>query len=189
MYLPTFHREHIIYPQGKVVLEDGSPPPEFVTIQRVCRGQVFREGYTDSKGEFSVRLGADATLAMEDASTYGTNSRGTQSGDPLRSGGLTGASERFSTMRNTGTVDLFGCELQAKLDGYRSVPIMLGRRSVFEKPDVGTIVLHPLKGIKGVSVSSTSLAAPKNARKAYETAMKELGKKKPDLRKAVRQLL
>lgn len=184
----TFHREHIIYLQGKVVLEDGSPPPEFVTIQRVCGGQVFREGYTDSKGEFSVRLGADGTLAMEDASTYGTNSRGTQSGDPLRSGGLTGASERFSTMRGAGTVDLFGCELQAKLDGYRAAPIMLGRRSVFDKPDVGTIILHPLKGIKGVAVSATSLAAPKNARKAYEAAANELRKKKPNLRKAVQQL-
>ena len=184
----TFHREHIIYLQGEVMLEDGSPPPELVTIERVCGGQVFREGYTDSKGEFSVRLGANASLAMEDASTYGTDSRGRQSGDPLRSGGLTGATERFSSMRNPGSVDLFGCELRAKLDGYRSAPINLGRRSVFEKPDVGTIVLHPVKGIKGVAISSTSLSAPKNARKAYLTAAKELGKKKPDLRKAVRQI-
>src|SRR5512140_3249227 len=41
-----------IFLSGKVVLEDGTPPPDSVMIQRVCGSVVRPEGYTDSKGRF-----------------------------------------------------------------------------------------------------------------------------------------
>src|SRR5688572_19730542 len=46
-----------IYLSGKVVLDDGTPPPDSVVIERVCNGQPRAEAYTDSKGRFSFQLG------------------------------------------------------------------------------------------------------------------------------------
>ncbi len=174
--------DNTVYLSGQVLLEDGSPPPDLVAIERICRGQTFPEGFTDQDGTFAVRLGTSALGAMEDAGSYGTDSRGRASGDPLRIGGITGDTEQFSTMKNKGMVDLIGCDLRARLDGYRSNAIILGRRSTLDDPDVGIIVLRPIAGVKGLSVSATSMAAPPTARKLYDRARKELGKAngKPD---------
>ena len=46
-----------IFVSGQVMLEDGTPPTESVAIERVCGGQSRTEGYTDSKGYFSLELG------------------------------------------------------------------------------------------------------------------------------------
>jgi hypothetical protein len=175
----TYHRKYVIYLSGKVVKEDGTPPDRLVTMERVCNGQVFPEGYTDSKGAFNVQVGGTSVAALEDASTYGTDARGGQMGDPLSSGGISGSSERFSTMRNMGSVDLTGCELRAQLDGYRTDSYILGKRSIYDRPEIGTFILHPLEGVSGVTVSATSLAAPKNARKAYEKGFALWNKSEP----------
>src|SRR5579862_4637261 len=39
---------------GKVVMEDGTPPPESVAIQLECRSTPRSLGYTNSKGTFAV---------------------------------------------------------------------------------------------------------------------------------------
>jgi Tfp pilus assembly protein PilF len=83
-----------------------------------------------------------------------------------------------------GQVNLSGCDLRVQLAGYRSDVIQLGRRSVFDNPDVGVIVLHRLDGVSGTAVSATSLAAPKEAKKAYENGIKEMRKQKPNPDKA-----
>lgn len=186
----TYHRKYVIYLSGRVVKEDGTPPDRLVTMERVCNGQTFPEGYTDSKGAFNIQVGGTSVAALEDASTYGTDARGGQMGDPLASGGISGSSERFSTMRNMGFVDLTGCELRAHLDGYRGDAYILGKRSIYDKPEIGKFILHPLVGVTGVTVSATSLAAPKNARKAYENGLalwkkSEAAKAAKELRKAV----
>src|SRR5512135_2140316 len=36
-----------VYLSGRVMLDDGTPPPERVSIERVCNGRARREGYTD----------------------------------------------------------------------------------------------------------------------------------------------
>lgn len=182
----TFHRKYVIYLSGKVVMEDGTPPGRLVTMERVCNGQAFPEGYTGSKGEFNIQVGGTSVAALEDASTYGIDARGGQMGDPLASGGISGSSERFSTMRNMGFVDLTGCELRAQLDGYRADSYILGKRSIYDKPEIGTFILHPLAGVSGATVSATSLGAPKNARKAYEKGLALW--KKSDAEKAAKEL-
>ena len=80
-----------IFLSGKVMLEDGTPPPEPVIVERVCNGTPRPEGYTDRKGRFSFELGrnthmmADASVgsmndpAFESSSAMGP-SRGSQSG-------------------------------------------------------------------------------------------------------------
>src|SRR5256885_268949 len=41
---------------GKVVVDDGTPPPGQVAVQTVCKGQKRTVTYTDSSGEFSFPL-------------------------------------------------------------------------------------------------------------------------------------
>ena len=177
-----------VFLSGSVLLDDGNPPPELVTIRRICNGRNVPETYSDRKGRFSFQLGGDMSLAMSDASSSGVpgGRGGAFGGQP---GGLGGAGAGNFT--GPGQVDLSGCELIAELPGYRSDRLQLGRRSVFDNPDVGVIILHRLGGVKGDAVSVTTLAAPKNAQKAYERASKELRKKDASKRnpgKAVKDL-
>ena len=178
---PRFQRP--IFLSGKVMLADGTPPGEPVTIERVCWGQRRPETYTDSKGRFSFQLGDKHSLAFADASTSGA------SNDAFGGAGFTSrgfgsqASPGAPAVNALGRVDLSGCELRAVLPGYRSESIQLNQRSVFDRPDVGVIILHRIAKGQGISVSATSLAAPKQARKAYEKALKELRKKDAESRK------
>jgi Flp pilus assembly protein TadD len=169
-----------------VVLEDGTPPPEPAIVERVCHGQPHPEAYTDSKGNFSFQLGGDQTLAMTDASVSGAGMRGPGGGfggnDPFGGGGF-----GDSSTGSLGQFNLTGCDLRVQLSGYRSDTIQLGRRSVFDNPDVGVIVLHRLDGVEGTAVSVTSLNAPKDAKKAFENGMKEMRKKKANHEKAAKE--
>src|SRR5687767_9674838 len=46
-----------VFLSGKVVMDDGTPPPDSVVIERVCGSVVRPEAHTDSKGRFSFQLG------------------------------------------------------------------------------------------------------------------------------------
>jgi tetratricopeptide (TPR) repeat protein len=165
-----------IFLSGKVLMEDGTPPPEPVKIERICNGQPRPEGYTDSKGRFSIQLGQN-TAMMADASV---GSASDTFGDPLGGssrqsaggfggpGGGRGISER----------DLMGCELRADLAGYRSDIVNLSGRRIMDNPDVGVIVLRSIAGVEGRAISFTTLAAPKDAKKAYDKAIDQMKKKK-----------
>ena len=39
-----------VFISGRVMLDDGTPPPEPVAIERVCINVIRTEGYTDSQG-------------------------------------------------------------------------------------------------------------------------------------------
>jgi len=59
-----------IWISGRVMMYDGVPPPESVTIERICgANSVHAEGYTDSKGGFSFNLGQSNNGVFADAST------------------------------------------------------------------------------------------------------------------------
>jgi Flp pilus assembly protein TadD len=176
-----------VFLQGKVMLDDGTPPPEPATIEIVCNGQPKPQAYTDSKGHFSFQVG-QANNVMMDASVSNTGMGGfgrdnMSPGMGTFPGG--GSSYGSSEMG-------MGCELRATLAGFRSDPVMLGRRSMFDNPDVGTIILHRLANVQGTAISFTTLAAPKDAKKSFEKAQKTLQQKNPknadaakDLEKAV----
>jgi tetratricopeptide (TPR) repeat protein len=79
---------------------------------------------------------------------------------------------------------LLDCDLRARLAGYRSQSVSLANHRAMDPPDVGTILLHRMGGNEGTTVSMASLAAPKDARKAYERGLDALKKRKPaDARK------
>jgi tetratricopeptide (TPR) repeat protein len=154
-----------IFLSGRVMLEDGTAPPGHVTIERVCGATIRVEANADLKGYFSFQLGAANTDVFPDASVGG-GLRG-EPGEPTgpRSGGIT---ER----------DLTNCELRARLAGYESQSIQLGTRRTLDNPDVGTILMRPLGQSPGTTISATTLAAPKDARKAYEKGLDLVKKKK-----------
>lgn len=163
-----------IFISGKVRMDDGSAPPETVTIERVCasRGTPVPEAYTDSKGGFSFQVGQRMGM-MPDASIGNTNEGGP--------GGGFGSGFPNQGGRNSGGVserDLMSCELRASLPGYRSTIVSLvGRRSL-DNPDVGTIILRRLGDVTGFTTSATSLMAPKDAKKSLEKARNALKKNK-----------
>lgn len=165
-----------IFLSGKVVLDDGTPPPEPVTIERVCNGNVRPEAYTDSKGRFSFQLGQNTGM-LSDASVsnssdgFGNDPFGNQQrNSPFggAAGGNRGVSER----------DLMGCELRASLPGFRSEIVNLSGRRFMDNPDVGTIILRRLANVEGLTFSATTAMAPKDAKKAYEKSRDLLKKKK-----------
>jgi tetratricopeptide (TPR) repeat protein len=55
----------------------------------------------------------------------------------------------------------------------------LSNQRFLDSGDVGTLVLHRIAGVEGRSISATTLAAPKDAVKAWEKGSQDLVKNKP----------
>ena len=157
----------IIFISGTVVLSDGLPLPERVKIERVCSGPPRVETYTDKKGHFSFQVGQN--LEMQDASSQsafnGPGSLGNMNNIGA-SPGRGGFNER----------ELWGCELQAALPGFQSDMVPLSNIHYMDNPDIGTIILHRLAKVDGLTLSVVSALAPKDARKAYEKGQAAAGK-------------
>jgi tetratricopeptide (TPR) repeat protein len=151
-----------IFLSGKVVLSDGSPLSDRVKIERVCNGVPRVETYADRKGRFSFEVGR--SLELPDASSA--------SGAPDLAG-MPRSRGRASPVDRS----LFGCELRAAMPGFRSDEIPLSTVQYMDNPDLGTIILHPLVKMDGLTVSVNSALAPKDARKAYEKAHEALLRK------------
>jgi tetratricopeptide (TPR) repeat protein len=172
---PTFQDfQRPIYLSGRVMMDDGTPPPEPVMMLLVCNGRPRPQGYTDSKGRFSIALGQNQQV-FADASMDSTDMRSIMNPGPTR-----GISER----------DLVGCEFRAELPGYQSDVIQLAGRRVMDNPEVGVIVLRRRSNVEGFTFSLTTANAPKEAKKAYEKALSLKKKQKAaeaevHLRKAV----
>ena len=169
-----------IYVSGRVALEDGTAPPEPVIIETVCNGSPHGEGYTDAKGYFGIELGSRNNAMIQDASEYGsirslnsplmTSTNNNSLASTPGPAGMDSAERRY-----------MGCDLQAKLVGYRSQQVSLSGRRPMDDPNVGTILLHRMAPAEeGQTVSMVSLAAPKDAKKAYDKGVDALKKKKFD---------
>jgi tetratricopeptide (TPR) repeat protein len=161
-----------IFVSGRVTMEDGTAPPDPVVIETVCNGSSHNEGYTDAKGYFSIELGARNGV-IQDASEFSSigsmNAPGMLGGNST-TGGLGGSSTERKYM---------GCDLQAKLAGFRSQMVGLTGRRPMDDPNVGTILLHRIgPAEEGKTISAVSLAAPKDAKKAYEKGLDAIKKKK-----------
>jgi tetratricopeptide (TPR) repeat protein len=160
-----------IFISGKVALSDGTAPPDPVNIERVCNGTTRVEARTDRKGRFSFQLGGGQEF--QDASSDGQDGLGGRG-----FGGSRGPSRGGSS--NLRDNNLFNCELRATLPGYRSDPVSLANIHYMDNPDLGTMILHPIAHVDGLTVSATTALAPKDARKAYEKGLQAAAKKNPD---------
>jgi tetratricopeptide (TPR) repeat protein len=166
-----------IYISGKVVLDDGAPLPQNVTIERICSGISRTVAYTDTKGAFSFQWGQNSTV-MAEASDSGfgvKNSAPTGGfGNAQSAGGASAlASDPYANAFNN-------CELRASLGGYKSDLVNLFTRTSMESSDIGMIVLHHIAGVEGRSISTSSLQAPKDAKKSYDRGLQSLLKNKLD---------
>jgi TolA-binding protein len=158
-----------VFLYGRVMMDDGSPPPIGIAIKQTCTGSPRTVAFTSSKGQFNLQLGKSNLGSVFDASEGfgGNDGFGGIPGVPGSSGnGLSGPAG-FSSR-------LAGCELSAEAAGFRSDRIDLGSRLANDNPDVGVIVLHRIAGVEGTSVSATSFNAPKDARKAWEKGIQNL---------------
>lgn len=157
---------------GKVVMQDGTPPPDPVAIQIICRVTPRTVAYTDHKGNFSVDLNdrnndmyADAT---EPSRGFSSQTRG-------------GGQERSIC---PGDPSLSAASLQAELAGFSSDVINLTTRHALDDPDIGTIILRRRANVEGLTISATSALAPKDAQKALEKGRADEAKQKwPDAQK------
>jgi Tfp pilus assembly protein PilF len=153
-----------VFISGKVMLQGGGVLPEPVPIERVCNGTVRREGYADMKGQFEFQLGVNLIFqdASENDARIGPNSQ-----------------SRTGSNNGQRPPELNGCELRAVLAGYQSSVVILhspgGEGWQYE---VGTIFLNRIGNAPGTTISITSMAAPKDAMRAYEKAQK-LKEQKP----------
>jgi len=169
-----------IFISGIVTLADGTEPPDRALIERICSTNSVRsEGYTDSKGRFSLQLGQSLQLVPDASETMFSD--GTQ--------GFS-STTRSSTSNQSGTDPYFDCELRARLAGHRSSTIVLAGRRAMDSPNVGTLILYPIVKTEGLALSATTAAASKDARKAYEKGLSEAKKQKreqaeKEFRKAV----
>ena len=143
---------HAVVLMGRVVIEGGAAPDAPVRIERVCGAAPRAEGYTDAKGNFSIMLGQEQS-GIPDASE--TPSRGSPS-------------------------QLSGCDLRALLPGYRSDVVSLSNARYMGNPNVGTIFLHRVSNVSGLTTSATSALAPKEARRDYRKALRSIEKNNLD---------
>ncbi len=153
---------------GAVVMHDGGQVPTVTQAQLICGGSFpLVIDYVSPKGEFDLDI---------------SGNRGSFADASMRSNQAEGLPQR----NHLGTANLSNCVVTAELAGYRSTEITLGVHSIFDSPDIGELLLTPLEGVTGYSVSATSLAAPKSARKAFEKASSLVRKPEPELRKAAK---
>jgi len=163
-----------IFISGHVVLSDGTPLTDRPKIERVCNGVPIVEAETDKKGHFSFEVGR--SLEIPDASV-GSDAMGRNSpfGNSNNNAGMMGSGRMGGVDRR-----LFGCELRAALAGFRSDVIQLDTIHYMDNPDIGTIILHRLAKVDGLTISVVSALAPKDARKAYENGRKAEASNKLD---------
>ncbi|MXY70820.1 MAG: tetratricopeptide repeat protein [Acidobacteriia bacterium] len=150
-----------IFLSGRVVLANGERPNELVRIVVSCGGRPIPQVYADAKGRFYFQPQCRSLLALADASIRGFSP-------------YTSFAQGLTT--TTGTADLMGCVLYAEVPGFWSSRIRLGLVRASKRNDVGVVVLQPLRGSTGRSVSTTTLTAPPKAKRAYRIGITALRK-------------
>lgn len=156
---------------GKVIIDDGTLLTDHPAIKSLCNGRTRIETYTDSKGHFSFEIKGpnQANIVTEDASDSSQADFG-----------------RASSQLGRGRSDFVGsylrsCQLAAALPGFTSGTIELAAKvSDIGSSDVGTLVLHRLAQVEGVTLSVTSAQAPSKAKKEYDKGRESEKKEKWD---------
>jgi tetratricopeptide (TPR) repeat protein len=154
----------ILMLQGRVILDDGSTPRDPITIERVCGTYVYKEGYANSRGEYSVQLGLNTGIIL-DASQDGNTLNPASAGQGLTSDISPNA--------------MWDCELRASLTGYHSESIPLANQRNMDN-HVINLVLHYMGDVRESNASATSAQAPKEAQKAYDRGVAAVKAGRPD---------
>lgn len=152
--------ELAVFFSGEVAMADGSKPADPVLIQRVCKGAAKDETWTDSKGQFSFKV-----TAGDNDNSAGDSAQATPDRDFNRPWG------NSTFYSNPITAALRDCEVQAVLAGFWSERVSIALKNTLDNTRLGTIILHPVTRAQALTVSATTLAAPANAKKAYDKGL------------------
>lgn len=166
---PSRNISNVTFVSGSVRLEDGTPPPGAALIQRVCGSMTRDETWTDTRGRFSFQVSGGQAL-VADASLDASGNTGTGKTTIQRqTGSMTGEFESADS--------LVGCDLRAELAGFKSDIVPLDNLGSSSNRSAGSITLHRLGNVPGLTVSATTIAAPKEAARLYERGTKEASKR------------
>jgi TolA-binding protein len=143
--------DDVMFLQGRVATDDGTPVPNDVLVERVCNARVRQQVYAAPHGDFSMQLGGmNSTLLDASGDTQDVLSN--KMAD-------TGISRR----------ELMNCELRASISGFRSdVVNLMDLAPATSNMDVGAIVVHRTEKIKGMTLNAAAYNVPKDARRAFE---------------------
>ncbi len=122
---------------GRVMTEEGGPPPDTVSIERVSSGFDKAEGYTDSKGYFAIES------ERKERIPGCQRDRQLQTPEPL--GNISGpgsAVVRRGTPRGVPPKALRDLRSSRAAVGYRSQTVSLANRRPIDDPNIGIILLH-----------------------------------------------
>lgn len=167
---PNPHPVRPVFISGKVVLDDGSAPLQPIKIERLCGVALRLESLTNSKGRFRIEVGRNQTTLDASENPVGLirdRGPGTQ---PV-------------VMRLPGMQPerrLLGCELRVTLPGFRPESVPLRNIHYLDTTDIGTLVLHRIAKVDGLTVSATLALAPKDAKKAFERGQEAVTKRNTD---------
>src|SRR5271170_7998679 len=128
-----------LYLSGKVVMEDGTPPPEPVVIRLHCQAYPRPIAYTDAKGYFSANVSDKiGNQLLADAS------------DPFGAASVSGAPAGANPVgsSNIGARDLMGCTVEASLAGFRSSSIEVGMHQALDNSNIGTLFLRRMANVE-----------------------------------------
>jgi tetratricopeptide (TPR) repeat protein len=158
--LPTVNTQQgnsqLLFVSGRVLLENGTPPPEPVVIEKVCNGMARRQGYTDAKGTFQIQV--DQNTGFQDASESTTSAF---SNDAQLNARVDALKLQFQ-----------GCEFRAVLPGFISSAVLLRIQGYGWQYELDPIFLKPMENMPGTTISMTTLNAPTDAKHAYDKARK-----------------
>jgi len=162
----------LIIISGRVIQEDGSPPPYGTVVERDCGGVVIKEGLVDSNGNFNFVVGD-----VHRASNLFPDATENFSTDNSVTGGTGTHSQRNQQrmLKRNYPEDLAVCVVQARYTGYQSTTERLGIGQTRGYMDVGTLVIYPLTRAKKTVVSAADLLVPDRARKDLEKGLKAFG--------------
>lgn len=154
---------------GKVAIDDGTPLPDPAAIQSVCQGRTHIEAYTDSRGRFSFQI-KSPSINRNDAITHdATDSSSTMLVRESLDTATKDANQMYTFLRD--------CQLRAVVPGFTSSIVeMMSKSRDIGPAEVGTLTLHRMTQVEGLTISATTAQAPHNARKQYDKG-RELEKK------------
>lgn len=154
---------------GRVIRDDGSPPPFGTVVERDCGGVVIKEALVDTNGNFNFVVGDSnrASSLFPDATENFSSDRSVI-------GGTDAYSQRNQQrmMKRNYPEDLALCVVQARYAGYQSTIARLGFGQTSGYIEVGTIVIYPVTRADRTVVSTADLAVPGSARNALEKGQK-----------------
>jgi len=153
-----------VFVSGKVIFQGGGPTGR-VAIERICNGNVRREGFTNSKGNFQFELGRNST--DRDASQADSDRM---------------VSSRYARTPPSGGSDIRydECDLRASVPGFTSTTVPMRVYAGSTQIEVGTIVLKKMGAADGPTVSVNDMAVQKEAHEAFEKGRKAGTEKKYD---------